>query len=737
MALIGRGRAKRLVLDIGSSAVRLCELTQTKSGFQVSRYFQRELGIEPSLDEEEKKNRRREGLKALLKEAKVRTRKTIIGVPGRSVFTRTRTLPPVSDFKVTQIVRYEIQQQIPFGLDQIALDYQVLNRTEAGGYDVMMAAIKVDVIEKELDVLRDTKCVIDTVDVCPIAAYNWLKQQGELGKEGECVAMLDIGSSTTDIVIERNGQFHFTRPLNLGGDSITLALASAFGWTFADAEKFKRQRGFAPTGDPQRDGKVGEVIGEALNRLVTEVSRSFGYFRSLPGGGQVERVVIIGGGACLRNIVPYLQRQLGVEARIAHPLAGLAVGPAAQQANEHPEQAAAALGMALRTCAKAPIEINLIPPRVLEAARRREQVFYWVLSFITFALIAASVVPDRANKDRQVREQIETIKQYIRQYDPAAAESSAYQPPSIGELQRAKQDVKARIDEIKTLNNAWRGRGWLFYLQKLNELRPEGNKVWFASFETAVITPPGAGGEGGGRLGGPQSPGPGFGPNAAGPGRVNVKGFPGLQPSTQMSEGSRDRQGGPPRLGGGQQGQQQQAQAQAPDAPNGLRIQGYAKDAEALIEFINRLKGDESFKQGVHFDEATVREVPITEMDMAPLKFEATVRASGGAGGAIDGGAFRRRGGFGDAYTPQTSTPGPATGQYAPGQSVLSFVVTVQFGPFPAAPAPAQRPAAAMLGGPPPGGAAVSPAAGTGGGAESGNALRGLRGASARGAEEE
>ena len=114
----------------------------------------------------------------LLKEAKVRTRKTVFGVPGQSVFTRSRSLPPVPEYKVSQIVRYEIQQQIPFSLDQIAMDYQILGRTEAGGYDVMMAAIKVDVVDKLIEILQASRRTIDIADVNPLAAYNWLKHTG-------------------------------------------------------------------------------------------------------------------------------------------------------------------------------------------------------------------------------------------------------------------------------------------------------------------------------------------------------------------------------------------------------------------------------------------------------------------------------------------------------------------------------------------------------------------------------
>jgi type IV pilus assembly protein PilM len=329
-------KAKKLILDIGTSAVRLCELSQSKAGLQLTKYYQRDFNIDPAMEEEEKQERKIEVLGALMKEAKIRTKKAIVAVPGQSVFTRNRPLPPVPEHKVTQIVRYEIQQQIPFSLKEIALDYQVLDRTEVGGYDVMMAAIKVDVVEKQLDILNKVKRSIDTVDVSPLAAYNWLAHTGDFGEEGQCIAMIDMGATTTDIVIQKDNQFKFTRSLHVGGNDVTSALSSAFNMPFEEAERLKRDKAFAPTGDPKQDGRGGEVTGRILARLVSEINRSFAYFRSQPGGGPVTRVIITGGGSCLRNIIPYLQRQLNIEVRIAQPLAGLAISPSANEASQYP-----------------------------------------------------------------------------------------------------------------------------------------------------------------------------------------------------------------------------------------------------------------------------------------------------------------------------------------------------------------------------------------------------------------
>lgn len=665
MAKFGRAHAKRLVVDIGSSAIRLCELTQTKAGYQLVKYYHREVLVDPLLDEEAKKKLRSTALKALLKETKVRTRKTIVAVPGRSVFTRTRTLPPVPEYKVTQIVRYEIQQQIPFALDQIALDYQILARTEAGGYDVMMAAIKVDVVDKQLDVLRESKCRIDTVDVCPLAAYNWLKHTGEFGAEGECVALLDLGACTTDIVIERGGQFRFTRPLNLAGDDVTSAIRDAFGINFADAERMKRERGFAPTGDPKRDGKLGEVIGQVLSRLVTEINRSFAYFRSLPGGGTIDRIIVTGGGACLRNVVPYFQRQFGVEVRIARLTAGLTVAPAAQEINEHPEQSTVVLGMALRTCEKVPIAINLIPPAVLEAARRREQVFYWILSFITLALIAASIIPARANQDRAVRERIATLRQYLSSYDPELAADPNKRSMYEDEFVTAQQNVDYRKNQLKTLNRAYRDAAfWLSDLELLNAMRPEGGKLWFSSIETSIVSP---GGQGQGRGGDMRRGAQGS--------NVSSTGMYALTAGARASA-DRGRLGAP--------GGQPQGAGESPPVPkpNGYRIFGYAKDPDVLTLFINRLKEQPRFQSGVYFDEANVEKVYVTALD------NARVPQSGGgapAGAGVGG---------------RSADAAPLTGQQW--DTLVFFRVELRFGPPPGtgqgprggAPAPAVAPAA-------------------------------------------
>jgi type IV pilus assembly protein PilM len=634
-----------LVLDIGASAIRLAELAQTKTGHQLVKYYQREFNSDPALDEEERKAIKQKALAELLKETKVRTRKTIFGVPGQSVFTRSRTLPPVPEYKVSQIVRYEIQQQIPFSLDQIAMDYQILGRTEAGGYDVMMAAIKVDVVDKLVEILQPSRRVIDVADVNPLAAYNWLKHTGEFGSAGECVALIDMGAATTDIVIEREGQFRFTRPLNLGGNDVTLAIASAFSMNFTDAERLKRQRGFAPTGDPNTDGQGGEVIGNVLQRMVSEIMRSFAYFRSLPGGGQVNRVVLCGGGACLRNIIPFMQRQLGLEVRIAQPLAGLAVAPGGQQVSENPEQSCVALGMALRCQQTVTLEINLIPPRVLEAARRREAALYWGLSMVTLAATMACIIPQKAKENTKVLEEVAKVKEKIRRYDPEVVlkdftGSAVPQSAKLKEFKAVESQVAGLEAQVKSLEDERHFRNfWMEELALVNDARPEKLRIWFSAFETTTISDatttgavpsaaPGRPGLGIGQAALPGGAATGAQPALAQP-KIISTGFPGViaQSASGLPAGGLSGLGGnddeeddgresrSERAGGGRLGG---PQAKMSPRPNGVRLIGFAESSEAIQDFVENLKSAERTMANkdtmkvkkVHFSEASVLKLP-------------------------------------------------------------------------------------------------------------------------------
>lgn len=671
---------KRVVIEIGTSAVRLCEFKKTKSGLQLIKYFEKPVMNDFRMEEEERKEVRRKAVADLLKQAKVKTRKLMVAVPGQSVFVRIRSLPPVSERKVDQIVRYEIQQQIPFDLRQIAIDYQILDHPEGGGYEVLMVAIKTDVVDKHLSIMEGLKLQPDIIDVIPFASYSWLKYNGELHAHTECVAVIDLGASTTNIVVERDGLFRNTRTLNIGGNDITQAIADTFNISFEEAEKIKCEKGFAPTGNPQIDGKGGEAIGRVLNRLVNEIQRSFSYFRSLPGGGQVTRIYLCGGGCALRNIVPYLQRALGIDVRIAQPLSGITIGPDAQTIVQHPERSCVVLGLALRNWEPTALEINLIPPRIIEMRRRKEQAIYWALSMVTLALIMASVIPVHAAQNKLVKQRIEELRRYVRMYDPEVAQNPTIVSPLKQELSKAQAEIKALESKVKAVDRAVYGRRfWLDEMSLVFSARPprtDKDGIWFSSIETVFIQQP--------QAGQPLPVGQNI-PGMAAPTQsqqtpVNILGFPGIGSRGPMIAGGGFGGGGgffrgddtsPPPMQ-----QQSQGTQQTPSLPrsNGFRIMGLATSDTIIKTFVDNLKkASLTLPEGVLrikeviFSEASVQVTPWSSLYNAQSAFQgSTTLGTGGIGGQQRLGTF----------VPQT---GQTTTFSTTEQNLFTFVITVQF----------------------------------------------------------
>jgi len=607
---MARARSKCFALDLGSSSVKACELKQTSSGLQLTKFTHINLGIDPSMPAEEKEALKQEGIARAFKAGGFRTKRVMFAVPGQSVFVRNRLLPPVQESRLERIVQYEIQQQIPFPLNQIALDYQVIKRTETKEFDVMMTAIKVDTVDSLAGVVLDSKLKIDAVDVSPVATYNWLRFNEELSKdEGETVACIDIGASTTDIFIERNGEFRFTRSLTVAGNHITEAIKEALSVPFEEAERLKIALGRAPLESEgpldanTQEGKVATVIGDLLGRLAHEVGRSFGFFRTQSGGSPVARVVLCGGSAALRNIEHFLAQRLEVPVTVGDPFKKLTLAPTAATAQAIPHLLPTCLGLALRSVMPCPLEINLIPPRIVQAEKRKERTVYWGLSFLTLVLIVMAIVPIRYAQHQERLDRLVLLNKEIETYQKYDIERQ--------DLEKKLKQYKMKYDKLNAL--AGETSTWLPALEALCSALPQG--VWLGDISAINYVAPTPGsaaattrGPAGMRRGGPAM----------------RRGRPGGAGSTRGGRRSRMAGGGRTSLGG-------RAAGGAIPTRNGLSIAAYAESFDKIEEFEKALKAKEPL-----FTEVALYEMQVTKVSKQALRQTGVVGAArGGAGGMM------------------------------------------------------------------------------------------------------
>ena len=246
------GKAKAVLgLDIGTSSLKAILLKVTKEEIELVNAGMVELHLDPTVENKEKRARVIEGIKKLLEENGIKTREVVTAVPGQSVIIRHLKLPPGARARLDQVIKYEVQNQIPFPLDKVGMDYQALPGKEGEEVKVILVAMKKELIDDHLALVEEAGLKPETIDVSSLALYNALRFK-KPSKEAEVVALIDIGATTTDISIHRDGILEFTRSAPVAGNDLTEVVQTKLGVSFSEAEKLKKEEGDALFQAPER-----------------------------------------------------------------------------------------------------------------------------------------------------------------------------------------------------------------------------------------------------------------------------------------------------------------------------------------------------------------------------------------------------------------------------------------------------------------------------------------------------
>ena len=368
------GSERIIALDIGASTVKIGEFQAAKAhGLRLTNFNYADLGIDPE-HEENRKALVVSTIRNALREKNIKTTPVVFSVSGQSVFTRFVKLPPVDESKVVQIIQYEAQQNVPFPIDEVIWDYQLLGKSPQGELEVVLLAIKSDIIEELTDGVESAGLRAQMVDVAPMALFNAVRYNyGDL--EG-CTVVVDIGARTTNLLfIEHNRVF--SRSIPIAGNAITQSIAAEFSVPFLEAEQLKKTHGFVALGgayeepESQTQARVSKIIRNVMTRLHAEVARSINFYRSQQAGGAPTRLLLSGGS----SIIPYTDRFFKEKVQIPieyfNPFRNVEIDP--QISREELARCAhffgEVVGLGLRKYTECPIEVNLVP----KSMRNREE----------------------------------------------------------------------------------------------------------------------------------------------------------------------------------------------------------------------------------------------------------------------------------------------------------------------------------------------------------------------------
>jgi type IV pilus assembly protein PilM len=321
----------------------------------------------------------REALEKFLSRNSLKGDTVAISVPGQSGLARFVKLPPVEEKKITDIVRFEAKQQIPFNLDEVVWDFQkITSGVVSDGFametEIGLFAMKRDMVSRYLGHFKEVNVEVHLVQMAPLALCNYVSydllkmnadgsggEDEEGGGKKRCVVALDIGADSANLVITDGKKIIWQRPIPLGGNHFTRALTKDMKLTFAKAEHLKRNA----TKSPDLK-KILASLKPVLNDFVGEVQRSLGYFTNTHRDAQIEYMVGLGNAFRLPGLQRFLAEKLQLDVRKLTSFERLAGDEVISQPTytENVASLAVAYGLGLQGLKATRLQTNLLPPEI-------------------------------------------------------------------------------------------------------------------------------------------------------------------------------------------------------------------------------------------------------------------------------------------------------------------------------------------------------------------------------------
>ena len=374
-----------LSLNLGSHTVGLAEFrAQAHGGLVLNGYRLREILADPSNDSA-RNAQIAAALREMMSELGIKGGPVNYATAAQSVFARFVKLPAVEEEKIERIISFEAQQNVPFPIDEVVWDYQLVGGGADEQIQVVLVAIKADLLEGVNAAVESAGMRTSIVCVATMALYNAFRYS--YSDLPGCSLLVDIGARTTNLLFIEPGKI-FSRSVAIGGSSISSAIAKEFGEPIAAAEFRKKRDGFVSLGgayaepsDPEV-GRVSKIVRGTMTRLHAEMMRSISHYRAQQQGSAPERLYLCGGSASTPYMREFFQEKLQVPIEFFNPLRNVAVSETVDAA----EVARTAhllgelAGLALRSATTCPMELNLRPESVVRRQELEQRRPYFVLA---------------------------------------------------------------------------------------------------------------------------------------------------------------------------------------------------------------------------------------------------------------------------------------------------------------------------------------------------------------------
>ena len=472
-----------LTLSIGASKLVLAEFLAAKSGIpELLNYGIGNLGIEPE-QEVDSSAYIVSAIRDVMSQQNIKPAPLLMTVSGQAVFPRYVKLPPVSRDKILQIVQYEAEQNVPFPIEEVIWDYQVISTAADGGFNVMLAAVKIENVKRLTDCVQAAGLEPEIVDVatmalCNAVRYNYPDLRG-------CTMVLDIGARSSNLIFVEKDLI-FSRSIPVAGNAITLEMMKEFDLSFKDAEELKLAHAFVAFGGvsagPEGEvaDRVSKIVRNVITRLHAEVNRSINFYRSQQGGNPPAMVLLTGGSSIIPHADTFFREKLKVDVEYLNPFVSISVGPGipSDRIAGDLHLLGEAAGLALRRALKCPIEINLMPPDLVATKVFRKRQPFFALAAVGIALIMMCWMVYTYRICDLRKKQVEMVAQRIADLKTASAS-----------LKQVESNKKKAVKKAETLVQAVElGTRWIEVLEGIHSCMLDG--MWITALQP-IVSPDG------------------------------------------------------------------------------------------------------------------------------------------------------------------------------------------------------------------------------------------------------
>src|SRR5580693_6314653 len=381
-----------LTVDFGAGSLKLAEFEINESGgLRLDNFVIKPLGLEGT-QEATREKLILSTLQAAMAEKGYKAKTVNVCAPGFHVFSKFVKLPPVDASKVDQIIQYEAQQNVPFPLAEVVWDYQILGSAPSGELEVLLVAIKSDIVEGLFRVAAEAKLNLLLCDASPAALCNAFRYN--YGELDDCTMLLDIGAKTSNLLFFEKGKV-FSRSINLGANAITQDFATESKLKFDEAEKIKIAEGFVSLGgayeepDNPYQAAISKIARQFMTKLHIQVNQTMQFYRGQQGGSAPQRLFLSGGASIMPYTAQFFAEKLNIPVEYFNPFRNIEIDPSLdlEELSKYAHSYGEVVGLGLRDLAHCPVELNLMPKSSIQRQEFGGKKPYLIASVYALALV--------------------------------------------------------------------------------------------------------------------------------------------------------------------------------------------------------------------------------------------------------------------------------------------------------------------------------------------------------------